>query len=499
MNFISRCYNTWQKLLTQNIFQGLNEDGAILWQMTGNDLIEQSANYCRTLRSLKVVNGDRIVIALPKSKEMILAHIAVMALGAIVVPLNKSLTINEIELLINDAQPKLFLCDDESHDKLTSIDKIGSNCYLITDEQFSDKRDDQLTITEVDDQDYALLLYTSGTTGKPKGVPLSHGNISANLQALNVDTWQISSSDRLIHMLPHHHIHGLGLGIYGAMYVGNETLILPKFDGELLLKLIAEKSATLFMGVPTMYHRLLQLNCDFDLSSMRLFISGSAPLSIETFQGFKEKYGYTIVERYGLTETMINSSNPIDGERKQGSVGRPLNGIEIGIFNTENNERLFNDEAGEIRIKGANVFAGYWQADEINAQVFCDGWFCTGDLGRYDQDGYLYIIGRIKELIIVGGTNVTPGEVEAALSGIEGINEFAIAGVPDKDMGERVAAFIVLQTNSDKQTLEALLRERANRLLAAYKRPSSYYFIDAIPRNAMGKVERGKLKNLIEH
>src|SRR5262249_6304735 len=346
------------------------------------------------------------------------------------------------------------------------------------------------------DDAIALLLFTSGTTGTPKGVGLTHGNLQANLQALLVDAWEMSASDRLLHALPPHHLHGLGLGLYGTLYVGNTTVLMERFDPVNVLRAFDQQRITMFMGVPTMYHRMLDVEGVFDLSSIRLLTCGSAPLSLETFRRFQERFGVTLVERYGLTETAINTSNPLHGKQKPGSVGLPLPGVEVGIFDPQTLQPLAKGDTGEIWVRGPNVFSGYWNNPEATAPAFAGDWFRTGDLGAFSEDGYLSILGRIKELIIVGGTNVTPGEVETVLEADAGVAECAVAGVSDPDLGERIVAFIVPRAGEESTVVEQRLRAKAERDLAPYKRPRQYRFLEAIPRNAMGKVERNKLRTM---
>ncbi|MBI3301736.1 MAG: AMP-binding protein, partial [Deltaproteobacteria bacterium] len=271
---------------------------------------------------------------------------------------------------------------------------------------------------------------------------------------------------------------------------------LERFDPTVVLRALDAHRISVLMGVPTMYHRMTDSAGDFSLGSMRLFTCGSAPLSPETFRRFQERFGFPVVERYGLTETAINTSNPLRGGQKPGSVGLPLPGVEVGIFDPQTQRRLENGESGEIWVRGPNVFSGYWQNPEATAVTFCDGWFRTGDLGAFSEDGYLSILGRIKELIIVGGTNVTPGEVETVLEADSGVAECAVVGLPDVDLGERIAAFIVPRMGEDTVVLEQRLRARAEQDLAPYKRPRLYRFLTTIPRNAMGKVERSKLRSM---
>jgi malonyl-CoA/methylmalonyl-CoA synthetase len=297
-------------------------------------------------------------------------------------------------------------------------------------------------------------------------------------------------------------VHGLGLGLYGTLYVGNAAVLLERFDPAVVLRALGSQRISVFMGVPTMYHRMTEvvdtaptLKPEISLASMRVFTCGSAPLSPETFRRFREQFGFSIVERYGLTETVINTSNPLRGPWKPGSVGLPLPGVEVGIFDPQTLRRLNTGETGEICVRGPNVFHGYWENPEATAAAFHDGWFRTGDLGAVDVDGYVAILGRIKELIIVGGTNVTPGEVEVVLETDAGVVECAVVGIPDADLGERITAFIVPRAGEETAVLEARLRAKAEHELAPYKRPRTYKFLAAVPRNAMGKVERNKLRD----
>ncbi len=467
------------------------------------------------LRGTGIRPGDRVALSLGKATGLVTAHLAILGVGAGVVPLNPALSAVETEAVLKQAEVKLAITTASPVNRSPEIITAVNGPWWVATQ--GEEPDDvpQQTVALADvlagyqpaaepsigpDDAVALLLFTSGTTGRPKGVGLTHHNIGANLQALLVDTWKMSAEDRLLHALPPHHLHGLGLGLYGTLYVGNAAVLLDRFDPVVVLTALARQRISVFMGVPTMYHRMAErmaeLTGDVSYASMRVFISGSAPLSPETFRRFEEQSGFRIVERYGLTETAINTSNPLDGERRPGTVGLALPGVEVGIFDPHTKQSLSPGETGEIWVRGPNVFRGYWNNQEATATAFCDDWFRTGDLGVLSADNYLSINGRMKELIIVGGTNVTPGEVEAALETQAGVRECAVAGVPDTDLGEKVAAFIVPQADQDTVALEARLRERAEHDLAPYKRPRLYRFLTEIPRNSMGKVERGKLKDL---
>jgi len=329
----------------------------------------------------------------------------------------------------------------------------------------------------------ALLIFTSGTTGDPKGVPLSRANLAANLSAL-AETWRLGDGERLLHALPAHHVHGLVLALYGSLRAGMPVFLMPRFDAAVALRALADHEIAVFMGVPTMYHRMVRAEAVPErFPAMRLFVSGSAPLSELDFAEFEQRFGFAPVERYGLSETLIVSSNPLDGARIPGTVGQALPRTDL---------RLAED--GEIEVRGPGVMKGYWRDPETSADCFRDGFFRTGDLGEWHESGHLRICGRKKELIIVGGSNVLPGEVETALAGEPGVDELAAAGVPDPDRGEIVGAFVVAGTGQDEAELEARLRARAEAQLAAYKRPRLYRFLVELPRNAMGKIDRRALK-----
>jgi malonyl-CoA/methylmalonyl-CoA synthetase len=501
----------WQHLGKDSgrvVLERLEPNGQVAWRQTREALQEEASRWMAALRAAGVGPGDRVALSLGKSSGLVTAHLAVLGVGAGVVPLNPALTVRETEAVLEKAEARLAITHAETvarspqitstvygpwwivgQEKELPFDTESMNAVLAAQQSGPEP-------VERRDDDLALLLFTSGTTGTPKGVGLTHGNIRANLQALLVETWEMTEADRLLHALPPHHLHGLGLGLYGALYVGNSTVLLDRFDPAVVLRAFGPHRISVFMGVPTMYHRMLDVEGNFDLSSVRLLTCGSAPLSPETFRRFQERFGFTLVERYGLTETAINTSNPLHGKQKPGSVGLPLPGVEVGIFDPQTLQRLENGETGEIWVRGPNVFRGYWNNPEATAAAFSGDWFRTGDLGAFSEDGYLAILGRMKELIIVGGTNVTPGEVEVVLETDAGVAECAVVGTPDPDLGERITAFIVPRVGEDAAALEQRLRASADKDLAPYKRPHAYRFLDAIPRNAMGKVERNRLRTM---
>lgn len=503
----------WQKLQHDGArvtLTGLDPGGRILWQRTRGEVLEETSRWMAALRGAGIGPGDRVALSLGKSAALVPAHMAVLGVGAAVVPLNPALTPREARAVLERAEVQLAITSAETVARSPEMVAVVKGPWWVRNPGSDDLLQGTIDLAEVlarvqpgpepterSGDDLALLLFTSGTTGGPKGVGLTHGNLLANLQALLAQTWRITEEDRLLHTLPPHHLHGLGLGVYGSLFVGNAAVLLERFEAATVLRAIPTHRITLFMGVPTMYHRMLEVEGETDLSTVRLFISGSAPLSPELFRRFQERFGFAILERYGLTETAINTSNPLNGPRKPGSVGLPLPGVEVGVFDPKRGVRLKPGKVGEIWVRGPNVCQGYWHDPEATRAAFHNGWFRTGDLGAFDADDYLAILGRLKELIIVGGTNVTPGEVEVVLEGEPGVAECAVVGVPDPDMGEKIAALVVARPGEDPNRLETRLRLKAEKDLASYKRPRLYYFIDTLPRNAMGKVERGKLRERV--
>lgn len=414
--------------------------------------------------------GDRVAACLEKSPEGVFLYFACLWIGAIYMPLNSGYTPAEIAYFLDDAEPALFLSDSEARATHSLADfaalpeaELGERPAFAPDS-------------------IAAMLYTSGTTGRPKGAMITRANLAANAVALT-KAWGISAQDVLIHSLPIFHVHGLFIAINSMTAAGAQMLFRQKFDPEDVIALMPR--ATMLMGVPTFYTRLL--NCPLltrdAAAPMRLFISGSAPLLAETHRQFEARTGHAILERYGMTETGINTSNPDDGARIAGSVGPPLPEVEVRISDAA-------DGIGSIEVRGPNVFAGYWRNPEKTSADFRDGgWFVTGDLGRIDEQGYIHIIGRGKDLIITGGYNVYPKEVEDVIDALPGVSESAVIGIPHADFGEAVVA-VVVGTGLDPSNLLSLLRTQ----LAAYKLPKAIHIADALPRNTMGKVQKALLR-----
>lgn len=470
-------------------------DGATL---TYGDMLSRSARLANVLAARGVKPGDRVATQVEKTPENLLLYLAALRAGAVYLPLNTAYTPAELDYFIGDAEPSLFVCDPARREALAPIaakygaaietlDARGegslSDAAARVDASFSD-------VARADD-DLAAILYTSGTTGRSKGAMLTHRNLSTNAQVL-VDYWRFTEKDVLLHALPIYHTHGLFVAGNTLMLAGGSMIFLPKFDADEVMRLLPR--ATSMMGVPTFYTRLLrhpgltQEAC----AHMRLFTSGSAPLLSETHVEFRERTGHAILERYGMTETNMNTSNPYDGDRLAGTVGFPLPGVELRIVG-EDGKLLPQGEVGGIEVRGPNVFKGYWRMpDKTRAEFRADGFFITGDVGKIDARGYVHIVGRAKDLIITGGFNVYPKEIESEIDAMPGVAESAVIGCPHPDFGEGVTAVVVLKPGAalgEKDVIGALEGR-----LARFKLPKRVIFADELPRNSMGKVQKNVLR-----
>lgn len=466
------------------------------------ELRRQTARVANALIGLGVQPGDRVAAQIDKSVAAVALYLGAIRAGAAFLPLNTAYTASEVEYFIGDAAPALFICRENAEIELESVAKTASTQLktLSADgssgswvDWLKDMPDEFNTVARSAD-DLAAILYTSGTTGRSKGAMITHHNLVSNALSL-AEYWQFSEQDVLLHALPIFHTHGLFISINTVMVAGASMLFLPRFDAVEVLQLLPRSSV--LMGVPTFYTRLLALD-GFNRNScdhMRLFISGSAPMTMETHKTFTERTGEIILERYGMTETNINSSNPCTGERITGSVGLSLPSVEVRITDTESDElrELSTGEVGMIEVRGPNVFKGYWQMPEKTAEeIRSDGFFITGDLGMLDEKGYVHIVGRNKDLIISGGFNVYPKEIEILIDKIEGVFESAVIGLPHKDFGEGVTAIVV--RNDSAAIDEPAIKAALNNQLAKYKQPKEIIFVDALPRNAMGKVQKNELR-----
>ncbi len=468
--------------------------------LTYSELFRRSAQAANALVALGVKPGDRVAAQIEKSTDVIVVTLACLRAGAVLLPLNTAYTLAELEYFLGDAEPALTLCRP---DRLDAIRALSQTLDLHSVESLGVGGDGTFaaaidaapanfeTAPRARD-DLAAILYTSGTTGRSKGAMLTHENLASNALTL-IHCWRFGPEDQLIHALPVFHTHGLFVAVNVALLSGATMIFMPKFDPEAVIAALTE--ATAMMGVPTFYTRLLDhpgLNRDI-CANMRLFVSGSAPLLTETHAAWRERTGFAILERYGMTETNMITSNPYEGERRPGSVGFALPEVRVRIADLESGAPVQAGNIGVIEVRGPNVFAGYWRMPEKTAQEFrADGYFITGDLAQVDDDGYIHIVGRAKDLVISGGFNVYPKEVESEIDAIEGVLESAVFGVPHADFGEAVTAAVVARpgaTLSESAILSAL-----GRRLAKFKAPKQIVLVHSLPRNAMGKVQKAALR-----
>ena len=467
--------------------------------ITYGDMLAGSARLAHALLQADVRPGDRVAVQVEKSPEAALLYLACVRAGAVFLPLNTAYTLTELAYFFGDAEPRLVVCDPA---RVAEIEALAARTGAATAtlgcggqgslmEQASRLPSDFHDVARGPD-DLCAILYTSGTTGRSKGAMLSHENLASNARVL-VDVWRFGPDDVLIHALPIFHTHGLFVATNVVLMAGAKMLFETKFDPARVLSLLPR--ATALMGVPTFYVRLLQqdgLTKDA-AKGMRLFISGSAPLLAETHTAWRERTGHAILERYGMTETNMNTSNPYDGERRAGTVGFPLPGVSLRITDPDTGNPLPQGEIGMIEVKGPNVFAGYWRMPEkTKAEFRGDGFFITGDLGLIDADGYVHIVGRGKDLIISGGYNVYPKEVESEIDALDGVNESAVVGIVHPDFGEGVTAVVVRKPGSAISAAD-IAQAIAGRL-AKYKHPKKVIFVDELPRNTMGKVQKNVLR-----
>ncbi len=466
-----------------------------------DDLQDVSGRYARLLASLGVVKGDRVAVQVEKSPEAVFLYLACLRAGAAYLPLNTAYTKAEIDYFLTDAEPRVFVCRPETEDLLRKVaDKAGVGTVLTLGTHGDGslpKRaaglDPSFATVDCGPGDLAAILYTSGTTGRSKGAMLTHRNLGSNALTLH-KYWGFRPDDVLLHALPIFHTHGLFVAINCMLLNGSAMLFLPKFDADIVFRLLPR--ATVMMGVPTFYTRLLadpRLTRDAT-AHMRLFVSGSAPLLADTHREFQERTGHAILERYGMTETCMNTSNPLHGDRIPGTVGFPLPDVHVRIVDPETGTVLGRDEIGVIEVKGPNVFSGYWRMPEKTRQeIKPDGFFITGDVGKIDGRGYVHIVGRAKDLIISGGFNVYPKEVETVIDAIDGVVESAVVGVPHPDFGEAVVAVALRKPGATLD--EAAVIRTCKEQLANYKVPKAVFFTNELPRNTMGKVQKNLLRD----
>ena len=464
------------------------------------DLMARAGRMANVLVNSGVKPGDRVAAQTEKSVPGLVLYLAAVRAGAVYLPLNTAYTLNELEYFITDAEPSLVVCDPSKAEAIGSIAAkvdakvltLGADGRGSLTEATAKASPEFVTVARADD-DLAAILYTSGTTGRSKGAMLTHDNLASNSLSL-VDYWRFTGKDVLIHALPIYHTHGLFVASNVTLFARASMIFLPKFDPELVIQLMAR--ATALMGVPTFYTRLLQSPALTKESTkhMRLFISGSAPLLADTHREWAARTGHAVLERYGMTETNMNTSNPYDGDRVPGAVGHALPGVTVRVTDPDTGKELARETIGMIEVKGPNVFKGYWRMPEkTKAEFRDDGFFITGDLGKIDGDGYVHILGRGKDLVISGGFNVYPKEIESEIDAMPGVIESAVIGVPHADFGEGVTAVLVCDKGA-KVDETSVLKALDGRL-AKFKMPKRVFVVDELPRNAMGKVQKNILRD----
>ena len=480
--------------------QAIETDNGLSY--TWHDLEQATARMANLLTSLDLPEGARIAVQVEKSVEALVLYLATLRAGDVFLPLNTAYQSAEIEYFIGNAEPAVVVCSGANFGWVSKIAFTAGTQVVLT---LNDDRtgslleraatcSDQHSVAVRAADDLAAILYTSGTTGRSKGAMLTHGNMLSNAQVLK-DYWGWQPDDVLIHALPIFHVHGLFVAIHGALLNGSKMIWLAKFDPKLVLQKMPE--ATVFMGVPTLYVRLLaEPGLTREAARhMRLFIAGSAPLLIETFTAWQVRTGHTILERYGMSETAMLTSNPYraaEGERRGGTVGFPLPSVSLRVQDDEG-RALPTGEIGGIQVRGPNVFKGYWRMPEKTAEEFtADGFFKTGDVGRVDERGYVTIVGRSKDLIISGGYNDYPAEIEGYINELPGVAESAVIGIPHTDFGEVGVAVVIAKPGAvvDPAQIIASLKSK----LANFKVPKQCFVVDVLPRNTMGKVQKNVLR-----
>ena len=479
-------------------------DGSDNKCLSYGDLLGSTSRAAAWLAGHGVEAGDRVAICLPKSVAAVQIHLAACSMGAVSLPVNPGYSPREVQYILQDSEARLLVVSNGLSDAAGEIAlPPGSPTATVSiiPEKFEGLLPSHgldLDRVGIDPGATALMLYTSGTTGKPKGACMSHASLTANIEMLN-EAWEWSAQDVLLHALPLFHVHGLLVALHGALHAAATALMHAEFDARTVLQALQTGGATVFMAVPTMYRRLLDAaeGRRLDLRHMRLLTSGSDRLPVDLFREIEERFGMRPVERYGMTETGIMLSNPLDGERVAGQVGIPLPRVEMRIVDPESGHPVEAGTVGELQTRGPHVFSGYWKAPEKTRESFTeDGWFRTGDLGLRDANGRYELKGRGTDLIISGGFNVYPSEVEQVLLAHQDVEQCAVVGLPDPDWGESVTAVVVAR---EEALDEAKVIEHCRRFLASYKTPKRVEFVRSLPRNAMGKVQKDALRASLQH
>ena len=466
-------------------------------------LDQDAGRLAKVFFELGVRKGDRVVFFFDKSLFFVVAHLAVQKLGAVSVPFNPGFKKSEMAYLLGDVKARLVLCGPDQERMIKEIDPELKTLVIDPQRPYQDLdlmecSSETPASIEIRADDPGLIIYTSGTTGKPKGAVLTQRNLLHD--ARNVaQIWEITSSDVLCHALPLFHVHGLCFALHAALLAGARIVMLDAFSPETVIPALLDKkdlSCTVFMAVPSMYAKLLDSLGDrrLDFSHIRLWTSGSAPLLVKDFERMSKCFGKEPVEREGMSETGMNFSNPLKGKKKPGSIGLPLPGLEVRIVNPATLQDVKPGETGEIWLKGPAVTPGYWQKPEETAEAFVDGWFRSGDLGRIDDEGYYYLTDRLKHLIISGGENISPKEVESVINRFEGVAESSVIGLPDDQWGEKVAAAVVAKPQSKVKPED--IQQFCKQHLHNWKCPKEVLVVEALPRNTMGKILKEELKKL---
>ena len=475
-------------------------------EITYQDLQQDANRMANTFRTMGVEKGDRVILFFPKSLVFAVAHVALQKLGAVAVPLNPGFKKSEMAYFIEDAKAKLVLSGSQQETMIKDIAPDLTHLVVPVEKpyqeiEFLKTGSAETPNVEIGPHDPGLIIYTSGTTGKPKGAVLTHGNLVQDAKNI-IQIWEISESDVLCHALPLFHVHGLCFALHTALMAGAHVLMLDAFTPDNVISILAnkegEEACTVFMAVPSMYTKLMDYAADkkINFDHMRLWTSGSAPLLPKDFERIKKIFGKEPVEREGMSETGMNFSNPVRGVRKPGSIGLPLPNLEVRIVDLETLQDTAPGETGEIWLKGPAVTPGYWQKPQETAKTFVDGWFRTGDLGNVDEEGYYYLTDRIKHIIISGGENISPKEVEAVINRVDGVAESSVVGLSDEKWGEKVVAAVVPKPGAPVQGEE--VRGFCKQHLHDWKCPKEVVLVPELPKNTMGKVLKEEVKKLFE-
>ncbi len=481
--------------------------GVLETELSYRELNQDSSRMANALLEMGVGKGDRVILYLPKSLGFIIAHLAFQKIGAVAVPLSPGFKQSEMDYLYEDTEAKLVVAGSEQETIMRSIDSNLNIVVIGTEKPYQDldffrSASDTVPPADIEPEDVGLIIYTSGTTGKPKGALLTHRNLVHDARNI-INIWEITESDVLCHALPLFHVHGLCFALHTALMAGSHVFLLDSFSPENVIEVLAKRegeyACTVFMGVPAMYGKLMDYVEDrkLDFEHIRLWASGSAPLLVKDFERAKRVFGKEPVEREGMSETGMNFSNPLKGSRKPGSIGLPLPDLQVRIVDPETFTDVVPGQTGEIWIKGPAVTPGYWRKPDETAKAFEKGWFRTGDLGRVDEDGYYYLTDRLNHIIISGGENISPKEVETIINQVEGVVESSVVGVPDEKWGEKVAAAVVTKPGAqvNAEEIQRFCREH----LHNWKCPKEIVFRKELPKNRMGKVLKEEIKEFFKH